>query len=122
MGLFERKPKFVAAVCPNCGGNLELDSNFKVAICKECGAQCIVQNVKNKKEKKTSLEVVVDFVERQQSLHRADKREKERKLEEEQQKNSEHFKKYWWVYVLILVFLFGLIFTMAILEGLGIIS
>lgn len=37
MSIFDKQPKFVAATCPKCGGVLELDANFEVAYCSECG-------------------------------------------------------------------------------------
>ena len=33
----KKKPEFVAATCPKCGGRLELDVNFEVAYCADCG-------------------------------------------------------------------------------------
>ena len=31
MGIFNKKVKFVSAICPECKGRLELDSNFETA-------------------------------------------------------------------------------------------
>ena len=66
--------------------------------------------------------MVVDYVERRQNPHRADKREKEKKKEEEQKKAEEAIKRYWWVYRLVLFGLFAILITMGILENLGILS
>lgn len=132
MGLFTRKIKFISAVCPNCKGNLELDANLETAFCQYCGAQCIVQNAPKKQRKQTKLEIVLDFVERQQTLRRKDKQEELRKrelLEEQQererkaeeQKQREFLKKYWWVYALVIAGIFTLCIVMAILEEQGII-
>ena len=55
MGLINKKPEFIAAVCPLCGGNLELDSNFEIARCKECGAESIIRNVNKKKKKSNNI-------------------------------------------------------------------
>ena len=118
MSVFNKQPKFVAATCPKCGGVLELDSNFEVAYCSECGTQCVIQNLKKKKMKKTSLDKVIDFVERQQQIKRQDKIEKKQKEEEEQKKAEEWLKKYWWVWVVFFVVLFTFIGIMAYLEGL----
>ena len=130
MGLF-KKIKFISAVCPNCKGNLELDANLETAFCQYCGAQCIVENAPKKQRKQTKLEIVLDFVERQQSLRRKDKqdeqrkreyaiekRERERKAEEERQRKL--LKKYWWVYTLIFVGVITLCIVMSILEKQGI--
>ena len=43
MNIFNKQPKFFAAKCPNCGGRLELDSDFEVAYCADCGSQCIIK-------------------------------------------------------------------------------
>lgn len=39
MSILNKKPEFVAATCPKCGGVLELDSNFEVAYCSNCKTQ-----------------------------------------------------------------------------------
>lgn len=106
----------MSAVCPECKGNLELDSNLERAYCQYCGAQCIVENAPKKGKKQDKLTTVLDFFERQQALRRQDKKERQRRIEEEERKNAESLRKYWWIYVLILVILFGFIFTMAFLE------
>ena len=49
MGIFKKRIKFVSAICPECKGHLELDSNLKTAFCQYCGAQCIVENAPKKK-------------------------------------------------------------------------
>ena len=116
MSIFKRKTKFVAAICPECKGHLELDSNLQTAFCQYCGAQCIVENAPKKEKKQTKLETVLDFFERQQNLHRQDKQERQRRIEEEKRKEEEHLKKYWIVYVLILFSIFALLFTFAFLE------
>lgn len=116
MSIFRKQIKFVSAICPNCKGNLELDTNLERAYCQYCGAQCIVENAPKKEKKQDKLETVLDFFERQQSLHRQDKKERQRRIEEKERKNTEALKKYWWIYALILVALFGFICIMAILE------
>ena len=121
MGLFKKKINFVSAKCPECNGNLELDTEFKVAFCNRCGAQCIVENAPRVKEKTSKLSKVLDFMERQQSIRRQDKKERERKAEEKEKKRENIIKKYWWIYAVILASLFALVITMAILENQGIV-
>lgn len=116
MIIFDKQPKFVAATCPKCGGVLELDASFEVAYCSECGTQCIIQNVKKKKMKRTSLDKVIGFLERQQQIKRQDRIEKKHEEEEEQRKSEEWLKKYWWIFVVLFVVLFTFIGIMSYLE------
>ena len=107
-----KQPKFIAARCPNCGGKLELDSNFEVAYCADCGTQSIIQNVKKKIQRKSSLDKVFDFVERQQNIKRQDKQEEKRlklekteKIELKRTQKREARKEWWkknWIKVLII--------------------
>ena len=60
MKIFEKKPEFIAATCPKCGGRLELDVNFEVAYCSDCGTQCIIRNAQ-KKIKRTPLDKIIEF-------------------------------------------------------------
>ena len=117
MSILNKQPKFVAATCPKCGGVLELDASFEVAYCSECGTQCFIQNVKKKKVKKTPLDKVIGFVERQQQIKRQDKIEKKQKEEEEQQKAEAWLKKYWWIFLVIFIMLYTFIGVMVYLEG-----
>lgn len=116
MGIFNKKMKFMAAICPECKGNLELDANLETAFCQYCGAQCIVENGRKKQRKQTKLEIVLDFFERQQSLKRQDKAEKRRKEQEEQQERKRELRKNWWIYALLIVGLFTLCIIMTLLE------
>ena len=116
MKVFNKQPKFVEATCPKCGGVLELDANFEVAYCSKCGTQYIIQNVKKKKLKKTSLDKVIGFVERQQQIKRQDKIEKKEKQAEEERKNKEWLKKYWWIFVVVFIVIFIFLGIMAYLE------
>ena len=59
-------------------GVLELYASFGAAYCSECEIQCIIQNVKKKKVKKTSIDKVIGCLERQQ-IKRQDKIEKKKK-------------------------------------------
>ena len=121
MKLFQKQIKFVSAICPECKGNLQLDANLETAFCQYCGAQCIVENAPRKEKKQNKLETVLDFVERQQSLRRQDKREKRRRQEKEDKETKEHFQKNWWKYLVGFISLFTFIFILAILENYGII-
>ena len=115
MGIFKKQVKFVSAICPECKGHLELDSNLETAFCQYCGAQCIVENAPKIEKKQDKLGRVLDFVERQQSLRRQDKQERQRRIDEEDRRRNEHLKKYWWVYTVIGATFFAMLFLMAIL-------
>ena len=121
MSMFKKQVNFVSAICPECRGHLELDSNLETAFCQYCGTQCIVENAPKKEKKQGKLETVLDFYERQQALRRQDKRERQRQIDEEERIRQEHLRKYRWVYILIGITLFGFIFTMAILEHQGVV-
>lgn len=101
MDLFNRKPTFTAAECPRCGGRLELDSNYEIGYCKECGCQVVVQNVK-KKYIMDPFDKLTSFIDKQQNLMRQDKMQYERKLELEKQqklmiKEKRRFERnLWW--------------------------
>lgn len=117
MSIFKKEPKFVAAICPQCGGNLEMDSTLQTAFCQSCGAHCLMENVKKQKQKNpTAMQSIIGFVERQQELRRKDKAEKRQREEEEKKKHEAQIKKYWWIYALVMVGLFAFIAVMAILE------
>ena len=128
MGLFKRKPKFIAAVCPQCGGNLEMDAQLQTAYCTKCGAHCLVEDVQIRKPKKeTPLQTVVGFVERQSDLNRKDRaarqqrRDEERIARQQQQaeekkQRDERLKKYFWVGVAMFVGLIALTVVLALLA------
>ena len=99
--MFRKQVKFVSAICPECKGHLQLDSNLETAFCQYCGAQCIVENAHKCKKKQSKLEIVLDFIERQQTIYRQDKQERQRRIDEEKRQKKEKLKKYWWIYSLI---------------------
>lgn len=116
MGIFKKKIQFVAAICPECQGHLELDANLETAFCQYCGAQCIVENAKKKKEKKQGkFEMLLGFIERQQDLRRKDRVEKQKKKEAEEQERKREMKKYWWIYAAIMGVLLTFSIVMAII-------
>ena len=120
MNMFKRKISFISAICPECKGNLQLDSNLETAFCQYCGAQCIVENTP-KRSSKSKLETILSFIERQQSIRRCDKQTRQKKIEESEAKKAEHLKTYAWAYILLLICLFAFSIAMAILENLNVI-
>ena len=119
MGLFKKQVKFISAICPECKGHLELDGNLERAFCQYCGAQCIVENVQRKERKRTNLETVLDFVERQQNLRRQDKQEQQRRRAEEEKKSEEFRKKHLWIFIALMVgvMVFGLVVSILAEQG-----
>ena len=113
MGIFSKKIKFVSAICPECNGHLALDARLETAFCQYCGAQCIIEHAPKKSKRHGKLELVLDFVERQQALHRSDRREKEKIKREEKEKEREHEKKNMWIAVLV----FGIIIVFSMIMA-----
>ena len=123
MKIFEKKPEFIAATCPKCGGRLELDVNFEVAYCADCGTQCIIRNAK-KKSKRTSLDKIIEFIEKQNNTRRQDLKELERKSLEYKRFNDElktkkkEARNMWWskhwlkvTIISLIVFVISLIYN-----------
>ncbi len=115
MGIFRKKIKFVAAICPECDGRLQLTSNMEVAYCPKCGAQCIVEDVPNKKKGK--LETILGFVERQQEIKRKEKEDKLKRKAEEKIKQEEQAKKSRWIALGLLVVFMAFVIIMAVVEN-----
>lgn len=119
--MFGKKPEFIAATCPKCGGKLELDVNFEVAYCADCGTQCIIKNVK-KKVKQTTLDKIIELADKQNHTRRQDAQEAERlRLEREKLRKEEREKKKierneWWSKHWLKVVIIGLIvFTISLI-------
>lgn len=55
--------ELIAAVCPNCNANIELDKNFESEFCTYCGTKIIIKDVvkKNKDFKSTNSRKLLDF-------------------------------------------------------------
>ena len=127
MKFFNKEPKFTAAVCPRCGGRLELDSNYEIGYCKECGSQVVVQNV-NKKYQFDPIDKLTSFIDKQQSLIRQDKIEQERKLELERQQKMifkerrRYERKNWWSknYIKVIIISVIVIVLAYVIKYLGI--
>lgn len=123
MKIFEKKPEFIAATCPKCGGRLELDVNFEVAYCSDCGTQCIIRNAQ-KKIKRTPLDKIIEFAEKQNNTRRQDIQDLQRKeverrkaLNEIKEKKRLERREWWnkhWLKVTIIsliVFIISLIYN-----------
>ena len=123
--MFFKKDKniqFIPAICPKCGGRLELDSSFEVAYCKDCGSHVFIKNAK--RSEKGAFDKVVSVIERQQELVRQDMQEEIRKQQENEirleslKKEKELRRNNWWsdnwwklgIFILIL-------FVLSIISG-----
>lgn len=115
-----KKRNYEAAICPKCGGNLEVDGNFKRGFCKECGVQVIIDNKSSNfinKSNESDLNKVISFIERHESIARQDKYEQNIKKEIKQKENKELIKKYWWILPLLLGLFFIFIFIMSFIGN-----
>ena len=119
--------KFVPALCPKCGGQLEVDPTQEAAVCQYCGSAFVVEKAINNYtvqnatiehvdhvtiEQKSHLQSVLDFAGDQLKSIREDSREK-RKIEEESKK--EFLKNAWKIIAImfaamILLFVLGNVF------------
>ena len=127
MKFFNKEPKFTAAICPRCGGRLELDSNYEIGYCKECGSQVVVQNVK-KNYLFDPIDKITSFIDKQQSLIRQDKIENQRKFELELQQKlilkekRKYERKIWWSknYIKVIIISVIVIVLAYVMKYLGI--
>lgn len=118
--------KFVPAICPKCGGQLEVDPAQEAAVCKFCGTPFIVEKaiqnytIQNahidhvdtvKVDLKGSVDSVIGLVEREMDKSRDERRE-DRKLQAE---NSKEFIKNSWKLFLVM---FAVLIVMWVLGNL----
>ena len=109
----QQSVKFVPAVCPKCGGQLEVDPAQEAAVCKYCGTPFIVEKAiqqytvqnahidhvdKVTVDVKGSVDSVVGMIERQLDKNREESREDKRIRSEE----SKEFLKSSWKIMLVL--------------------
>lgn len=108
--------------CSACGTMVVFEERATKVFCQNCGTQCL-----GAEPKKGNLELVLDFVERQQDKRRQEKeeqrkREEEKQREEEERKRAEEekrregFKKNWWIYLLVFVGLLAFTLIMSYFE------
>lgn len=75
--------------CESCGGNLEIDFDKKKGFCPYCRSEYIIETEENKK---STIDTVIGFIEKQQQIKQDKKDEEEKKIEEERQKQRESFE------------------------------
>jgi len=121
----ERKnTKMMPAICPQCGGQIEVDAQREKAFCQYCGTPFIVEKAINTYNlqhatiehvnsiniiKTSAVESVLSFVKDQQKRNDEKKEEERKRIEE----STKSLKKYWWIYLLMLLIVFGLLFILS---------
>lgn len=88
-GKNKHAPQYFPATCPKCGGNLELSADRTLAICQRCGMQLIVRGALSEKKKECTLDKIIAFFERQQSVYRSDRKAKEQKASANRKKTQQ---------------------------------
>ncbi len=117
--------KFVPAICPKCGGKMEVDPSQEAAVCQYCGSAFIVdkavqnytiQNAhidhadKVTVDLKGSVDSVIGLVEREMDKSREERREEKREFDKS---SLEFFKNSWRIYLV----LFGVLIIMWIIAN-----
>jgi len=97
-----RNTKMMRVNCTQCGAPVEVDSQRANHICQYCGSQIIVE-----REKISPVKSVLDFVTDQQKRMDDIKKEKLENERREREKAEKALKKYWWVYALVMLIIFG---------------
>ena len=116
----EKKVKLVAAVCTQCGAQLEVDPNAEAAVCKFCNTPFIVEKaINNYNVQHANIEhadnvnidmtgavkETLDFVGEQMNESRKTRREMRRLEAENEKAFITTFFKYFWIFALIVVIL-----------------
>jgi hypothetical protein len=106
--------KLMAGICPQCGGQLEVDPTQEAAVCPYCGTPYVVSkainnyNVQNAHidhvdnlhvDLKGSVDSIIGLAEREFDKNRAERREEKRQFDE----TSKSFFQNFWKFFLILV-------------------
>ncbi len=105
MELFKkRKDSSQKNKCPNCGAELEVDFIRGTGECPYCGTKCKISRAEM-----GVVDSVISFIERQQERADQKKAIKEQKEREEELQRKEHFRKFWWVYALVVFVIVGAI-------------
>ncbi len=117
--------KFVPAICPKCGAQMEVDPTQEAAVCQYCGTAFIVdkaiQNytVQNAHidhadhvtvDLKGSVDSVIGMVEREWDKSREERREEKREFDKS---SLEFFKNSWRIYLV----LFGALIIMWVIAN-----
>lgn len=87
--------KMGAQKCESCGGNLEIDLDKRRAVCPYCRTEYIIEE-----EKKTAVESVIGFIEKQQKMKQNKEEAEAKKREEARIKQKEDFEKNKWKYLI----------------------
>ncbi len=120
--------KKLSVCCPKCKKSQEVDATMKKAFCQYCGMQFAFGEVEQPQaetqtvttEKKSNLETIFGFVEKQQNRMEEKRQrrmeEKRRQEEEARQRRKEFLEKYGWL-VVVGVIAFVVLIAVAIAKG-----
>ncbi|MGN0767842.1 MAG: hypothetical protein ACI4M8_00650 [Christensenellales bacterium] len=87
-----------AVTCPNCCARMEKSKNTNTAVCPYCGTQIAISE-----PKRSGLQEIIGFTERQINAHREKKEREERERKEKIERIKRFLKKYWWAFLLIYI-------------------
>lgn len=115
--IFTKAKTTKTVYCPKCKKKLDIDGGLKKAFCQYCGtgfafAEAEVQNTVMKEDKKSNLEKIFGFIERQQDRMEEKRQKRKHEMEVERERQKEWIKKYWWA-----IALFGLSIIAIIMLG-----
>ena len=109
--LQKKKTTVTKIACAHCGAPLTPVPFEDYAECPYCGNKCLLE-----KRKAGAVASVIGFVEKQQRTRFALKEAERKRQEEELEKSREQFRKYWWVYALIVAGIIAFFAIMATTE------
>lgn len=125
MGESDGSVKLAAGICPQCGGQLEVDPGQEAAVCPYCGTPYVVSkainsyNIQNAHidhvdnvhvDLKGTVDSIIGLAERELDKNRAERNEEKKRFDEESKDLS---KKFW----KIMVALFAVLVVMWILGN-----
>lgn len=112
----KRKVDFIEAVCPRCGGNLELDSNMEIAHCSRCHLRCVIDDNLDKNSKLKTIDKFIGLFERQQNIKREYEKEKREQDLLERRRQEIQSNKITIGSIVLFIFIIVIIILMSMIE------
>lgn len=95
--------EFVAAKCPSCGGELQVDSNVKTGFCMHCGSQIIIeQAIENKKITVEGIASYDQLLRNAQTFYDLGDKDKAKEIYRKLSQDYPHDHEIWWGYFQVL--------------------